>query len=156
MDTEMELKIYELAYHVTSNLEEAQVKASVEELANLITNDGGTILISREPKRIHLSYPIKRQQYAYFGIFDFKAPAETIEKLGSQMKLQNNIIRYLLMKKPPEGKEIRTLGETKSRRSKPKTFETKKEVPMTPAEKVEVETKTKAMEEELEEVIKGL
>jgi ribosomal protein S6 len=153
---DIEPKTYELAYHISSNLEEAEVKAAVEELANLITNDGGTIVISREPKRIHLSYPIKRQQYAYFGVFDFKAPVETIEKLGSQMKLQGNVLRYLLMKKPMEGKELRTLGETKNRRAKPKTHEIKKEVPMTQAEKAENETKTKEMEEELEEVIKGL
>lgn len=153
MDTEP--KTYELAYHVSSNLEEAQVKTSVEELSNLITNDGGTIVMAREPKRIHLSYPIKKQQYAYFGIFDFKAPAETIEKLGAQMKLHGNILRYLLIKKPLEGKELRTLGEARTRRAK-RTYEAKKETPATPAEKVENETKTKVMEEELEEVIKGL
>ncbi|MEK7166688.1 MAG: 30S ribosomal protein S6, partial [Patescibacteria group bacterium] len=101
-------KTYELAYHLNPDLEEATVRTQVQELNDLIAQNGGSVLISSNPRKSHLSYPIKNKHYAYFGIMEFGAMPEVIEKVNAQMKLQNSVMRYLLLAKP-DIKELRIL-----------------------------------------------
>lgn len=158
MSEEIEPKSYELAYHLNPDLEEAGLGNHVKELSELITQNSGSLLTSREPKRIHLSYPIHRKQYAYFGVFDFTASPETIEKVNAQMKLQNNVLRYLLVKKYPDGKEVRTLGEYRVPRPKvkiPESVISKKKLTGR-EEKSKEPVKPEEIEKEIEKVIEGL
>ena len=154
---EVESKTYELAYHLNPDLEEADIQAQAKELSDTITQDGGSIITSTNPKRIHLSYPLKGKQYANFGVMKFTAPAETIEKLNAQMKLQNQVMRYLLIKVAHDGKDLRTLGEHRAYpRSKVlKTHEAGAADKDKPAKPIDEEAK-KEMESEIEKVIEGL
>lgn len=155
MPTENEQKIYELAYHINPDLEEAEVRARASELNELIARGGGAVLVSREPRKIHLSYPVKNKNYSYFGIVDFTALPETIEKLNAEMKLQNSILRYLLLTKPTD-KELRILGQHRARR----TIKTHEPTPTAEARKKPAKEKTEAekqqLEQEIEKVIEGL
>jgi small subunit ribosomal protein S6 len=161
MADEIELKVYELAYHLTPELEEADVKARAQELVNLITQNSGSVLISKEPKRSHLSYPIRHKQYSYLGVLEFKAPAEAVEKINAQIKLQNDVLRFLLLKKPGNG-ALRTLGEPRAERMRMRTQEStmakiRPSAPVSEQEtKAESKIKTEEIEKEIEEVIKGL
>lgn len=161
MADEIESKIYELAYHLIPELEEADIKARTQELVNLITQNDGSVIISKEPKRSHLSYPIRHKQYSYFGMLEFKAPAEAVEKINAQIKLQNDVLRFLLLKKPGNG-ALRTLGEPRAERMRARTQGSTmaKIRPSAPASeqetKEESKIKTEEIEKEIEEVIKGL
>ena len=160
MADKIESKIYELAYHLIPELEEADVRAHAQELSDLITQNNGSVLSSKGPKRSHLSYPIRHKQYGYFGVFEFTAPAEAIEKVNAQIKLQNDILRFLLIKKS-RSKTLRTLGEPRTDRIKARAQESAAPKTKTPApagqkEKAEDKIKTEEIEKEIEEVIKGL
>lgn len=153
MEEAMESKTYELAYHLDPDLEEAGVKVHVQDIDNVIVQNGGSILISKNPRKSHLSYTIKNKHYAYFGLIDFTAMPEVIEKINAQMKLQNNLLRYLLLAKP-DIKELRILGQHRSRpRIKTHeavvTAETAKQKPKTKEE-------TEQLEKDIEKVIEGL
>lgn len=155
METEIQTKTYELAYHIIPDFEEAEVKARSQEINSLVSQNGGSIIADREPRRVHLSYPIKNKNYAYFGIMDFTAEPTIIEKINAQLKLQNGILRYLLLVKP-ESKEVRTLGEYRARQRMVKTHETKlTETQKAPLKKKTV-TEEKELEQEVEKVIEGL
>jgi small subunit ribosomal protein S6 len=160
MADETESKVYELAYHLIPELEEADVKARAQELVNLITQNNGSVLISKEPKRSHLSYPIRHKQYSYLGVLEFKAPAEAVEKINAQIKLQNDVLRFLLLKKDTGA--LRTLGEPRAgrmrmRAQEPAMTKTRPSAPVTEQEtKEEDKVKTEKIEKEIEEVIKGL
>lgn len=155
VSTEIEPKTYELAYHLNPDLEEAEIKRQMQELSDLITRVGGSVLNFKMPQRIHLSYAIKNKGYSNFGLMDFTAPVETAEKISEQMKPQTNVLRYLVTKKPEEGKELRILGQYRSR-PRIRTHET---VTLEAAEKPAKE-KTEAekaqLEKEVEKVIEGL
>ena len=160
MADETESKVYELAYHLTPELEEADVKARAQELVNLITQNNGSVLVSKEPRRSHLSYPIRHKQYSYLGVLKFTAPAEAVEKINAQIKLQNDILRFLLLKKPGDG-ALRTLGEPRTERMRARVQEPAMPKVKAPAaaerkEKERKEIKTEEIEKEIEEVIKGL
>lgn len=146
-------KTYELAYHFNPDLEEAGLRAQVQELNDLIAQSGGSVLISKDPRKSHLSYPIKNKHYAFFGLMDFTALPEVIERINARMKLQNTILRYLLLAKP-DIKKLRILGQHRSR-PRVRTYE-----PATPIETTKQKPKTKEeteqLEKDIEKVIEGL
>jgi len=115
MAEDIDNRNYELAYHLNPDIEETGLAGHVQEMEKIMAESGGSVLISREPKKKHLSYPIKKKNYAYFGVVDFSAGPEAIEKINARLKLQNDILRYLIVQKPATGKEIRILGTERPR-----------------------------------------
>ena len=112
--------VYELAFHITPDLEEAAMGTRTQDIESLITQNGGSITAVRIPKKIHLSYPITHKHYAFFGVVDFQSEAEALESLNAQLKLQEGVLRFLIVKKPAgkAGKELRTLGDPRIRRTR--------------------------------------
>ena len=155
-----EIKNYELAFHINPDMEEADIKKHAQDVNDLVTQSGGTILTLQEPKKIHLSYPLKQKNYGYFCTTIFSGEPETIEKINSQIKLHSEILRYLIISLPKTGKEIRTLGSPRLRtvRVRPTSTSLKTEVGGT-SEKPKIEkseASEKEIEKSIEEVIKGL
>ncbi|OGN29169.1 MAG: 30S ribosomal protein S6 [Candidatus Yanofskybacteria bacterium RIFCSPLOWO2_01_FULL_49_25] len=147
-------RLYELAYHITPDLEEAAVKAKMSEVESVVTQNGGVVVLSRDPRRMHLSYPIAHKHYAFFGVLDFQGNPEGITAIDSQMKLHEGILRYMVLKKPEEGKEIRSLGDRlrKARSVAPthqKTADEGRKVAKPAATPVEQEKMTKELEDVL-------
>jgi small subunit ribosomal protein S6 len=155
MESTPETKSYELAYHLTPDIEESEARNRVQELNDIITTSGGSVLVAKEPRKIHLSYSVKSKNYAYFGIMDFQAASDSIDKINNQMKLQNSILRYLLVKKP-EFKEVRTLGEYRARARVKKTYEPAPTEARKSAPKEKTAEEKAQLDEELAKVIEGL
>jgi len=156
-DTEQELvnRNYEFAYHLNSDIEETDVRKNAQELENIMAQNGADVLISREPKRKHLSYPIKHKNYSYFGQIDFSVLPEKIEKINAQMKLQSNVMRYLVTEKPDE-KNLRILG-TERPHSRMKTHEaTAPGRDEAGTGKPKEEIKPEQLEKEIEEVLEKI
>lgn len=151
MEIELENRNYELVYHLNSDIEEADVRKNTQELEDIVSQNGATILISREAKKKHLSYPIKHKHYSYFGCIDFSGLPEIVEKINTQMKLQHNLLRYMITERPNE-KDLRALGMERPH-SRMKTHgavagETGKEK--------KEETKPEQLEKEIEDVLEKI
>lgn len=157
MESEIINRNYELAYHLNPDIEESEVMARAKEIQDLITREKGSVLVSRDPKRKHLSYPIKQKHYSYFGVFDFSASPETIEKVNTQIKLQNDVLRCIILKKEPEDKDLRVLG-TERPRSRMKTHEptalSREDREKVAKQKEEV--KPEQIEKEIEKVLENI
>ncbi len=116
---------YELAFHVTSGLEETDVQKTAQELERSITSNGGAITFSKNPEKIKLAYPIKHQLTSYFGYFNFnlEIPEEAIGKINEDVRMNHNVFRYLLLKHRVEKKMdkedlVRKLAMAEKRRMK--------------------------------------
>ena len=144
---------YELAYHFTPDMEEAAAKTKALELETTLVQSGASIVASREPKKIHLSYPLSHKHYGFFGVIEFNAEPETIDPMQTQMKLQEGILRYMIVKKPDVSKEIRTFGDQKNRRSRVQVAPTHKP---TVAEPAKPKSEEKEIEKELEDVLEKI
>lgn len=141
---------YELAYHITPDMEETTVKTRAQDLETTLVQSGASIVASREPKKIHLSYPLSHKHYGFFGVIEFNAEPEAIAPMQTQMKLQEGILRFMIVKKPTEGKEIRTLGDQRNRRSRIQVAPTHKPTATEPAKP---KSEEKVIEKELEDVL---
>lgn len=154
MDSEgLTFSNYELAYHLNPDIEEGEMKNQVQELEKALTENGATVLISREPKKRPLSYPIRKKSYSYFGVLDFNASPEATEKINSQMKLQNQILRFLVLKKPSQEKGLRTLG---LERPRPRMKTHEPTAISREAAKSKEEIKPEQLEKEIEEALERI
>jgi len=141
---EPKVEHYELAFHLRPDLEEVESKDKARKLEEALTALGGQIALSREPKKQHLSYPINHQKYGYFGTISFRAPTDEIIKLDSQLKLDGDILRFMLVKTLENPRTMRGVsGKEHGPRARKAAMEVK------PAEVV----KPEVMEKQLEEVI---
>ncbi len=141
--TETATKTYELAYHLIPDLDDQTVTKNSEDIQNLISQYGGYIVATHAPQKRHLSYPIQHHRSAFFGSFDFTAESETLAKLNSQLKLQTQILRFLLI-----SKEIPKIIATSDQQIKPrKTSDKSKEASKAGG---------KQLEKELENVLENI
>lgn len=142
---------YELAYHVTPDIEEGVVKTHTQNIETEITKLGGTVVLSRDPKRIHLSYPLSHKYYAYFGVIDFDSETEKITELDAALKLHTDLLRFMILKKPEIKGEVRTLGDHRMRKARTHVAPT--HTPTTEAKKETAPVEEKKIEKELEDVL---
>ena len=148
---------YELAYHITSNLEEADIQKTRQDLEKILTSHGGVISFAKDPEKIRLAYPIKHQLFAFFGHFYFnlESPDDAVAKIKDELKLNPNVLRYLFLKhkvQPKLDKEdmVRRLAMAEKRRLKAMKSSEK------PAQKEITPSEEKAIDEKLEEIIDKL
>ena len=148
---------YELAFHITSNLEEADVQKTRQELEKILTSNGGVISFAKDPERVRLAYPIKHQTNAFFGHFNFnlESPDESVVKIRDELRLSPNVLRFLILKyklQPKADKEdlVRRMAMAEKRRVRA-IKQTEK-----PAHKEVSPADEKAIDEKLEEIIEKL
>lgn len=149
---------YELAYHISSNLEEADVQKTRQDLEKIITSHGGLISFAKDPEKIRLAYPIKHQMTAFFGHFNFtlESPDEAVVPIRDEIRLNPNILRFLFLKhmaQPKADKEdlIRRLAMAEKRRAR-----TMKQAEKPAGQKEASPADEKAIDEKLEEIIEKL
>ncbi|MBX4190103.1 30S ribosomal protein S6 [Candidatus Parcubacteria bacterium] len=103
MDTR---KNYELAVHININMDEARLAQIRSELEEIITKGGGAISYSKEPERTRLSYELAHQTHSFFGYIQFNTEnGELLPQLEEYIKLNNDILRSLILKLPSDAKK---------------------------------------------------
>lgn len=97
---------YELGYHISVNLDESEVQNNRQKLEETVTSHGGTISFSKDPERIRLAYPIKHQTSSYFAYLNFNLEPsdDSVAKIRDEIRLNPNIVRFLILKLQSEAK----------------------------------------------------
>ncbi len=73
-------------------------EAVLEKLAEIIQNDGGEILKKDEWGLRRLAYPIQKKRQGYYIFMEFTAPAETPPKLEQYFRIDERVIRFIVVK----------------------------------------------------------
>ncbi len=90
---------YELAVIVKPNLEEDVLKAELESVQQLITRFGGTIDKVDDWGKRRLAYEIKKLNDGFYSFITFTADAEAPKEIESRMRIKENVLRYLVIRK---------------------------------------------------------
>ena len=104
-------KDYELAYLLTPDISEDKIEAEVSELKDFIAKNGGFVIQADLPEKRHLAYPVKKQNFAYFGVVYFNSDTESLDKIKKALVFYKKVLRYMLLNKvtthptgdPPKG-----------------------------------------------------
>tara|TARA_R110000868_G_scaffold411739_1_gene708392 strand:+ start:6607 stop:6990 length:384 start_codon:yes stop_codon:yes gene_type:complete len=89
---------YELTYIINPVLEEDNVKAAVEKINKLITDNGGEIEEVEEWGLRKFAYDIDKKGNGYYINAYFTAPATTIAVIERYMRIEDEYMRYLTLK----------------------------------------------------------
>ena len=90
---------YEMIYIIDADLEEAARKELIEKVSALITNNGGEIeKVDETWGKRRLAYAIDYKTEGWYVLVNFKAPADLPRELERNLQINENVLRYLVIK----------------------------------------------------------
>ncbi|HWA64685.1 MAG TPA: 30S ribosomal protein S6 [Candidatus Paceibacterota bacterium] len=101
---------YELAFHISPNLDESRIAQISNELKDQIGKAKGMVSFTKEPERIRLSYPIHGHANSYFGYIQFSTEeTEGLAGIEEYITLNPDIIRSLVVRLPSDAQKSQAL-----------------------------------------------
>lgn len=89
---------YEMMFIVKTTVDEATVKNSIENLKSVITSMKGEITEEKDMGQRQLAYPIKKEITGFYYVVNFNATSEIVNELNRKAKIDENIIRHMIIK----------------------------------------------------------
>ena len=90
---------YEMIYIIDTGLEETARKELIEKVSGLITANGGEIeKVDETWGKRRLAYAIDYKTEGWYVIVTFQAPAELPRELERNLQINENVLRYLVVK----------------------------------------------------------
>lgn len=92
------MRKYEIMFIVKTTMEASEALELANTYKKLITDDSGEVTNFKEMGQRKLAYPIKKQLNGFYYLINFNATTETIKELDRKLKLDENIIRHMIIK----------------------------------------------------------
>ena len=90
---------YEMIYIIDAGLEDSARKELVEKVSALIENNGGEIeKVDETWGKRKLAYAIDYKTEGWYVLVTFKAPVELPRELERNLQINENVLRYLVVK----------------------------------------------------------
>ncbi len=89
------LNHYETVFITTPVLSEAQMKEAVSKFKGIIADHGGELVHEENWGLRKLAYPIQKKSTGFYYLCEFKAPGALIDKLETEYRRDERIIRFL-------------------------------------------------------------
>ena len=93
------MRDYELTLVVDPDLTSEKQKKLVTKIKKIITDLKGKVDKTDEWGRKNLAYPIKKKTAGYYFLLAIKLPVEAPIEIEKKLRLEEEIVRYLLVKK---------------------------------------------------------
>jgi|YNPMSStandDraft_1061717.scaffolds.fasta_scaffold13158_2 ribosomal protein S6 len=93
MENDIELRTYEISF-LLKDPKDAEI------IYDALNKFEAKILTHKEPEKINLAYPIKKNDSAFWGYVYFEMHPENLVNFDKNLKTQQNILRYMIIKDP--------------------------------------------------------
>ena len=90
---------YELALVVSAKIEDDARTATVEKAQEYITRAGGTVTEVEDWGKKKLAYEIQKMSEGYYYFIQFEAAATTPAAVEQDVRIMDNVLRFLVVKK---------------------------------------------------------
>jgi small subunit ribosomal protein S6 len=103
------MRLYEVVYILDPSLDESAADAKLEKFHALATAHGGEVSAVDHWGNRQLAYPIQKQSTGYYVVAQFTAAADALPEFERLLKLDPEVMRYLLVLnegEPTTGKSI--------------------------------------------------
>lgn len=104
------LQNYEMPLVLKGSATEAISKETITAVKKLIEDNKGEVGDVEEWGKKTLQYPIQKEPTGLFYLLNFDLDHKAIPPLGKKLRMQENVIRFLLIKKEP----VKKVKEKKS------------------------------------------
>ncbi len=98
------MRTYELLSIIKPNIDSEEYDKLVEKIEDAIKNLDGKVTSTDKMGRKKLSYDIKDFRDGYFCVHNFEMAPEQVAKFNRQLRLNENILRIMLL----ENSEVKT------------------------------------------------
>jgi len=92
------MALYESTYIARHDMSTQQIEGLAETMANLVREHGGEVTKTEHWGLKTLAYRIKKNRKGHYVFFNIDAPAETIAELERNLRLNEDILRYLTIR----------------------------------------------------------
>ncbi|MGV0878121.1 30S ribosomal protein S6 [Martelella sp. FLE1502] len=92
------MALYEHVFLARQDITAQQVDAIVEQYKGLIEENGGKVGRIENWGLKSLTYRIKKNRKAHYALMDIEAPAAAIHEMERQMRINEDILRYMTIK----------------------------------------------------------
>lgn len=92
------MALYECVLIARQDISSSQVEGLVEQFSEIITSHGGRIAKSEMWGLRTLTYRIKKNRKGHYALLNIEAPAEAIQEMERQMRLHEDVLRYLTVR----------------------------------------------------------
>jgi small subunit ribosomal protein S6 len=154
---------YELMFIVSNRFTEDEAKQSIAKVEKLITDQEGQITKGDYWGKKRLAYPIKHDAYGYYQLLEFDLERSALAKVDERLRLDNEILRFIIVKKPLKSEEqikkAKKISEKISSKKIEKEKEEEKQEKIKSQEAKGIKTKTdksKVNIESLDEKLEGI
>ena len=89
---------YETVFIATPVLSEGQMKEAVDKFLGILKNEGAEIVHEENWGLKKLAYPIQKKSTGFYYLVEFKADGNVIQKLETEYRRDERIIRFLTFK----------------------------------------------------------
>jgi len=93
------MRNYEIMYILKPDLDEESITAVIEKFNVLIANNGGEVTSVDKWGKRRLAYEIKDYREGIYILVNFKGVAGTAQELDRVMKITDEILRFMIVKK---------------------------------------------------------
>jgi len=93
------MRDYELTLVVDPDLTSENQKKLIEKIKKTIEEFKGKVQQTREWGRRELAYPIRKKKMGFYLLWEIKLPGKTPPQIDKKLRLEEKIMRYLLVKK---------------------------------------------------------
>ncbi|MCC8139542.1 MAG: 30S ribosomal protein S6 [Lachnospiraceae bacterium] len=90
---------YELVLVVNAKIEDEERAAVVDRAKEIITRFGGVVTEVEDAGKKRLAYEIQKMREGFYYFVQFDAPATCPAEVERRMRIQDNVIRYLCVRK---------------------------------------------------------
>ena len=94
------MRDYEILYIVRPDLEEDKVQDIVKRINSLIGRSGGSSEQTSLWGKRKLAYEVKHEKEGAYVLQDFKIEPERVPELESALKITEDVLRHLIVRKP--------------------------------------------------------
>jgi len=92
------LSKYETIFIIDPDIESEGVESIIEDIQNLVSGSGGQVIkVDRWGKK-RLAYEVKGNRDGYYGLINFEADPQFIQRLGRYYGLTEQIIKYMTVR----------------------------------------------------------
>lgn len=93
------MRDYEVMYILNAELDEEGTNAAVARFEDVVKNGGGEIVKTERWGKRKLAYTVNDKFEGYYVLMYFKSPCNAAQELERILKISDDIIRHLLIKK---------------------------------------------------------
>jgi len=89
---------YEVLYIVRPDLDKAQLEQTLTKFQKAVNESGGQFVKLDEWGTRLFAYPIKKFDKGYYVLMEFTATTDQLKKIDERFKLDENILRYQIVR----------------------------------------------------------